>query len=78
MCIKINLINCKSDTAFPFDFDQCELNINIDICAKDILIVNSAFTNSIRAHLRQASASTVQPLCDDASDSVLIENNGDI
>ena len=31
---------------------------------------------SFRAHLHQASASTLRQLCDEASDSVLIENNG--
>ena len=31
----------------------------------------------LRAHLHQASASMLRPLCDDASDSVLIEINGD-
>ena len=30
-----------------------------------------------RARLRQASASTLRPLCDDTSNSVLIEINGD-
>ena len=30
----------------------------------------------LRTRLHQASASTLQQLCDDASDSVLIENNG--
>ena len=32
---------------------------------------------SLRDRLHQASASTLRPLCDDASDSVLIEINGD-
>ena len=32
---------------------------------------------TLRAHLHQASASTLRPLCDDASNSVLIEINGD-
>ena len=31
---------------------------------------------SVRACLHQASASTLRQLCDDASNSVLIENNG--
>ena len=31
---------------------------------------------NLRAHLHQTSVSTLQQLCDDASDSVLIENNG--
>ena len=30
----------------------------------------------LRARLHQASGSTLRPLCDDASDSVLIEING--
>ena len=30
----------------------------------------------LRAHLPQASASILRQLCDDVSDSVLIENNG--
>ena len=29
-----------------------------------------------RAHLHQVSVSTLQQLCDDASDAVFIENNG--
>ena len=33
-------------------------------------------TAIVRARLHQASASTLQQLCDDACDSVLIENNG--
>ena len=34
-------------------------------------------TSMFRAHLHQASASTLRPLCDYASDSVLVEINGD-
>ena len=34
------------------------------------------FSLTLRAHLHQASVSTLRQLCDDASDSVLIENNG--
>ena len=30
----------------------------------------------VRVHLHQASASTLQQLCDDASNTALIENNG--
>ena len=33
--------------------------------------------HELRARLHQASASTLWQLCDDASDSVLIEINGD-
>ena len=33
-------------------------------------------TESLGVHLHQVSASTLQQLCDDASDTVLIENNG--
>ena len=33
-------------------------------------------TSIVRAHLHQASAPTLRQLCDDACDSVLIENNG--
>ena len=32
--------------------------------------------HSVRARSHRASESTVQQLCDDASDTVLIENNG--
>ena len=32
---------------------------------------------TIRAHLHQVPASTLRQLCDDASDSALIEINGD-
>ena len=32
---------------------------------------------NLRARLYQVSASTLQQLCNDASDSVLIDNNGD-
>ena len=31
---------------------------------------------AVRVHLHQASVSTMRQLCDDASDSDLIENNG--
>ena len=31
---------------------------------------------NLGAHFHQASASTLQQLCDDASNTVLIENNG--
>ena len=34
-------------------------------------------TGVVRARLHQASASTLQQLCDDASNSALIEINGD-
>ena len=32
--------------------------------------------HNVRARLHQASSSTLRQLCDDASDTVLIENNG--
>ena len=38
--------------------------------------VHRADAHSIRARLHQTSASTLRQLCDDANDSVLIENNG--
>ena len=40
-------------------------------------IPKSVFGN-VRAHLHQLSVSTLQPLCDDTSDSVLIEINEDV
>ena len=34
-----------------------------------------AIFHNVRAHLHQASKSTLRQLCDDASDTALIENN---
>ena len=34
------------------------------------------YKRDFRAHLHQVSVSTLQQLCDDTSDAVLIENNG--
>ena len=36
----------------------------------------ASFEHTFRAHLRQTSASTLRQLYDDASNNVLIENNG--
>ena len=44
-----------------------------DLSIKRYIIIDTM----VRAHLYQASASTLRPLCDEASDSALIEINGD-
>ena len=52
-------------------------NSHRDICSMSINLKKN--TNYVlRVHLHQASASTLRPLCVEASDSVLIEINGDI
>ena len=43
---------------------------------KNIRLQWTVFFSSLRPRLYQASASTLQKPCDDASDTVFIENNG--
>ena len=40
------------------------------------LIITIVCCQRLRAHLHQKSASTLRQLSDDASDAILIENNG--
>ena len=40
------------------------------------LSLSNQFKGTLRVGLHQASASMLRQLCDDASDTVLIENNG--
>ena len=49
---------------------------HLEVISLSLLRQYKRILTVVRAHLHQASASTLRQLCDDACDSVLIENNG--
>ena len=62
-----------------FTFSRSETNANSDIMCEwtlRIAIVHAIIRLRVRLHW--ASALMLRQLCDDATDSVLIENNGDV
>ena len=75
----VNKIQMKRMDFNPIFYVNVHVSIEtmIKFNANGNVDVDAECRRTLRARLHQASSSTLWPLCDDASDSVLIENNGD-